>query len=138
MTSDRAYFDQLFTFVHGLALRTGAGAPLADALDALAASAGGPVWREGIAFLRSRVDEGERLSEAIWQRSDLFPYLLGVLVRWGEVQSGLDRALRRYAEYLRKELELAALAVPGGEVPGAQCPVPGPTGTLSAEPGTGH
>src|SRR5437870_10077823 len=103
MMDDRAHLDQLLTFIYGLALQVGAGAPLTDALEALEASTGDTEWREGIAFLRARVEEGDRLSDAMWQRSNLFPYLLGALTRWGEVQGGLDRGLRRYAEYLQKE-----------------------------------
>jgi general secretion pathway protein E len=106
MTDDRTSYDRLFAFVHGLALRVAAGASLADALAALQAGTADAAWREGIASLRERVDEGERLSDAIWQRRDLFPYLLGVMVCRGERTGSLDRNLRRYAEYLRKELTL--------------------------------
>jgi general secretion pathway protein E len=106
MTDDRTSYDRLLIFVHGLALRLSAGASLADALAALQAGTADALWREGIASLRERVDQGERLSEAIWQRRDLFPYLLGVMVRRGELTGRFGQSLRRYAEYLRKELAL--------------------------------
>src|SRR5712692_5070451 len=106
MTHNRAAYEQLFAFIHALARRVGAGAPLPEALAALHAKIGDEEWREGIAFLRERVDQGETLSGAMLQRQELFPYLLGVMVRVGETLGNLDSSLRRYAEYLRWEVKL--------------------------------
>ena len=106
MMTNRTDHERLYAFVQGFALLMQSGASLVRCLTTLQTDAADAKWREGIQFLHDQVMQGAMLSRVMSERSDLFPLMLVGMVRAGEVGGVLDLTLQRYADYMRRELEL--------------------------------
>lgn len=100
-----------------LAALAGAGLPLDEALEALAAQAGGERQRAAVLALRARVMEGAGLAQAMAEQPQLFPELFHASVAAGEQSGRLAEVLERLADHAEardalRQRVLAALAYP--------------------------
>jgi general secretion pathway protein F len=80
-----------------LATLVGAGVPVAEALEGLAADTSLPALRHALTRVRARLREGASLAEALAIRPDVFPPLHRELVRAGEASGALGEVLARLA-----------------------------------------
>jgi type II secretory pathway component PulF len=81
------------------------GMPLAQALNAASGMASGDV-RATLGEVRSRVERGETLADALAQHRELFSPLYVGIVRAGERSGDLDSAFARLAEQLERDESL--------------------------------
>jgi general secretion pathway protein F len=80
-----------------LATLAGAGVPIAEALDGVAADTALPALRHVLTRVRARVREGASFADALAIRPDVFPSLDRELVRAGEASGALGEVLSRLA-----------------------------------------
>lgn len=80
------------------------GTPLVDALAGMERQARKGPWRDAIAEVRSRVEEGTSLSAAMEARPDCFDPVCRSLVAAGEATGNLPAMLERVATMTRKQL----------------------------------
>ncbi|MGP1276488.1 MAG: type II secretion system inner membrane protein GspF [Caulobacterales bacterium] len=90
-----------------LATLTGAGLPLAEALNIVASQTSHVASRRIIIALRERVLEGERLSTAMQGFAASFPPVYRAMVAAGESSGALGTVLDRLAVYLEKSAALS-------------------------------
>jgi general secretion pathway protein F len=102
--------EDVTVFTADLALLLRTGARINEALELLAADAGGGRLRPLLAELVRRIHSGESFAEAIAKHPETFPPLYGALVRVGEAAGALAAALeavaveRQRAEALKRRL----------------------------------
>jgi general secretion pathway protein F len=80
-----------------LATLVGAGVPVAEALEGVAADTGLPALRHALTRVRARLREGASFADALAIRPDVFPPLHRELVRAGEASGALGEVLARIA-----------------------------------------
>jgi type II secretory pathway component PulF len=97
-------------FTRAVAALLPAGMPLARCLSAGAATAPGGV-RPALDAVRSRVERGDELADALAAFPGLFPPLYVGIVRAGEKSGSLDSAFERLADYLERDDELRSKLV---------------------------
>jgi type II secretory pathway component PulF len=90
-------------FMRQLSVLVTTGTPIVDAIDALEQQSRDPVWKGVLSDIRSRVEEGSPLSEALAAHPRLFDSVSRSLVRAGESGGKLDIMLTRLAELTRKQ-----------------------------------
>ncbi|MCD7101600.1 type II secretion system F family protein [Pseudoclavibacter sp. 13-3] len=93
-------------FVRNLALLTGAGVPLTQALDTVGQTAGNVVVEDAVLRIGASVREGEALSSAMG-REKVFPPTAVQMVAAGETSGALDDMLKRVAGYYDQEVKSA-------------------------------
>ena len=86
---------------------TSSGMPLLGALIALERQAGFGLWRDVIADLRARVEQGASLSEAMQDHSSHFDAIYCSLIAAGESSGCLQDMLNRLAMLKQKQLKNA-------------------------------
>ena len=102
--------EDVTVFTADLALLLRTGARINEALELLAADAGGGRLRPLLAELVRRIRSGESFAEAIAKHPETFPPIYGALVQVGEAASALPAALeslavgRQRAEALKRKL----------------------------------
>jgi type IV pilus assembly protein PilC len=96
----------LALFSRQLGVLTSSGTQLVDALRALERQARPGPWREVIASLRVRVEEGASLSEAMAAHSDYFDVIVRSLVAAGESSGHLLEMFDRLAVLKQKQLRV--------------------------------
>ena len=84
----------------------GAGAPLAEALEAMSRQAQSPGLRAAMDSVLARVSEGSTLARAMESRPDVFPAMYCALVAAGEKSGGLDTVMERLADYYERSEDL--------------------------------
>lgn len=94
-----------------------AGFPVVDALATLGNQSANPYLSRVLEDVRTRVQEGGKLSQALEAHNNIFPELYVHMVRAGETGSALQTVLLELAEYLEKRSKVrnklyAALAYP--------------------------
>lgn len=92
----------LMNVTRQLATLIGAGMPVEEAVGLIAGQAEKTPVRRILMTVRSRVTEGERLSEAMTEHAASFPPVYRAMVAAGESSGGLSQVLERLAEYLEK------------------------------------
>lgn len=92
----------LMIFTRQFASLIDAGIPLEEALGLLTRQAEKPALRRVLSAVRSRVQEGARLAEALGDHPKSFPAVYRAMIAAGETAGGLGRVLDRLAEYLEK------------------------------------
>jgi general secretion pathway protein F len=97
-------------FTRAVASLLPAGMPLARALSAGTAAAPASV-RPALDSVRSRVERGEELADALSFHPQLFSSLYVGLVRAGEKSGSLDNAFQRLSEHLERQGELRSKLV---------------------------
>lgn len=90
-------------FSRELAVLVSTGTPIADAIESLEKQADSDSWREVVASVRHRLEEGEAFSDALASRSDVFDSVFCSLVAAGESSGQLDKMLNRLAMLTRRE-----------------------------------
>jgi len=102
--------EDVTVFTADLALLLRTGARINEALELLAADAGGGRLRPLLAELVRRIHSGESFAEAIAKHPEVFPPIYGALVQVGEAAGALASALeavaveRQRAEALKRRL----------------------------------
>jgi len=94
----------LFTRLLGALLESGL--PLDDALSAIAKQSADPALRRVVLDVRSRVLEGQSLSDAVGQFPRAFPEVYRATVGAGEQTRLLPIVLQRVADYLERRQEV--------------------------------
>lgn len=90
-------------FSRELSVLVSTGTPIADAIESLEKQAVTEPWKEVIASIRRRLEEGEALSEAFESRPDVFDAVFCSLVAAGESSGQLDKMLHRLALLTRRQ-----------------------------------
>lgn len=113
----RVRLGDLVVFTRQLSTMINAGLPIVRALHILEEQTANKKLRDVIGKVRSDVEAGMALSEALERHPEVFGRLYVEMVRAGEVGGVLDRVLLRVASQLEKDQELrrkikSALAYP--------------------------
>jgi type II secretory pathway component PulF len=90
-------------FMRHLSVLVSTGTPIVDALHALEEQSRDPAWKAILSDIRSRVEEGAPLSEALAAHPRYFDMVCRSLIRAGESGGKLDVMLARLAELTRKQ-----------------------------------
>ncbi len=98
---------EVLEFTRAMSALLPVGMPLAKALDAATGVTSGDV-AETIRDVRSRVERGVPLADALGEHRSFFDPLYAGIVRAGERSGDLDTAFTRLAEQLEREEELRA------------------------------
>ena len=93
---------ELMIFTRQFASLVAAGIPLEEALGLLTRQAESPGLRRVLSAIRSRVQEGSRLADAMGDHPKSFPAVYRAMIAAGEAAGGLERVLDRLADYLEK------------------------------------
>lgn len=96
----------LAMFARQLYVLVCSGTPLVEALGALQRQAREPGWRQVIADLRARVEQGEPLSRAMEAHPEYFDAVCRSLLAAGESGGSFDQMLDRLASLTRKQVQL--------------------------------
>jgi general secretion pathway protein F len=91
---------EVAAFTRQLATLLRAGIPLAECLGALYEQNGNVRFKVPLGEVRTAVNEGSTLADAMGKHPKLFDELYVSMVRAGEVAGNLDEVLRRLAEFL--------------------------------------
>ena len=94
-----------------LAVLIGAGAPLEEALSAIALETDRLGVRKRLLAVRERITEGWRFSDALQEDRLSFPELYVAIVAAGEASGDLSPALERLADMLEKSRKMRSKAV---------------------------
>jgi type IV pilus assembly protein PilC len=97
---------ELALFARQLCVLASAGTQIVDALQALERQARPGPWREVISSLRTRVEEGVSLSEAMEAHEDYFDPIFRSLVAAGEASGYLREMLDQLAILKQKQLRI--------------------------------
>ena len=108
----------LVLFTHQFATLIRAGVPLLECLEILGTEANNPAWQPMIAHIRSEVERGVLLAQALGHFPAIFHEFYRRMVEVGETTGRLDESLSQLAAYLDKQAQLrakiiSALAYPG-------------------------
>ena len=101
----------LAMFTRQLAVLVASGTQLADALGALERQSKDKAWREVVAALRLRIEEGMPLSEAMTQFPDVFDAVARSLIAAGETGGIFDTMLERLATLTKGQLHIRQAVV---------------------------
>jgi type IV pilus assembly protein PilC len=107
----------IVAFFRSFATLVGAGVPIRRSLDVTMEQCGDSGLREALAFVRSDIENGLSLSDALARRPQEFPPLFVVMVKAGESGGVLEQVLDRLASALERDRKLrkqvaSALAYP--------------------------
>jgi type IV pilus assembly protein PilC len=101
---------ELITFCIHLEQLTRSGVPIIESLVDLRDTLDNPRFREVIAGLIEAIDGGQRLSQAMSSRPEVFDLVFASLIRTGEETGRLPEVLGNLTEKLKWEDELASYA----------------------------
>ncbi len=99
---------EIATFTRQLATLIRAGIPLAESLNALVDQMDNPRFKAQLSEVRSAVNEGSALGDALGRYPKLFDDLFISMVRAGELAGNLDVVLVRLADFLEASQKLKA------------------------------
>lgn len=98
-------------FTRQLSVLVASGTPLVQALAALERQTKDVAWREIVATVRARVEEGSTLSDAMAEEPKVFDAVARSLISAGESGGGFDVMLDRLAVLSRKQLHVRSAIV---------------------------
>lgn len=112
----RSWFDRVqprdvAVLTRQLATLLRAGIPLAEALQALLEQNTSPQLGRVLAEVRTRVNEGTSLAEALGMHAAFFPELYVSMVRAGEAAGNLEQVLLRLADFMDAQVRLRGKVV---------------------------
>jgi type IV pilus assembly protein PilC len=115
--SRRVKFDQVVAFTRELALLIESGIPILEAVESLAEYAENETIKQALYTVRTDLNEGKGLAEAMSAHPYLFPPIYITLVRTAELSGNLDETLNYAAEFQEAALDMrrkvkAALTYP--------------------------
>jgi type II secretory pathway component PulF len=96
----------LASFMRQMAVLVSTGTPVVDALEALENQTADPLWKGVVGDIRSRVEDGSPLSDAIGAHPKFFDTVSRSLVRAGESGGKLEVMLQRLADLTRQQLKV--------------------------------
>jgi general secretion pathway protein F len=97
---------EIAAFTRQIATLLRAGIPLADALGALVEQVSNIRLKTPLSEVRSAVNEGQALADALAKHPKLFDELFVSMVRAGELAGNLDEVLSRLADFLEASQKL--------------------------------
>ncbi|MFA6046051.1 MAG: type II secretion system F family protein [Phycisphaerales bacterium] len=103
--------ENLAGFLRQLSILVRTGTPLIDAITAIERQTAAGKWRDVIAALRARLEEGAQLSEAMAAFPKQFDGVCRSLVSAGESGGGLDAMLTRLAGMVREQQKIRKTVV---------------------------
>lgn len=103
---DRVQPRDVAVLTRQLATLLRAGIPLAEALQALLEQNTSPLLGRVLAVVRTRVNEGTSLAEALSVHGEVFPELYVSMVRAGEAAGNLEQVLLRLADFMDAQVRL--------------------------------
>src|SRR5687768_13172185 len=106
-----ARLKNLAMFTRQLSVLVSSGTPLVQALAALERQAQEPAWKEVVASVRLRVEEGSTLAQAMESHPTVFDAVCRSLIAAGEGGGGFDKMLDRLAVLTRKQVHVRAAVV---------------------------
>ncbi|MFH1679762.1 MAG: type II secretion system F family protein [Candidatus Eisenbacteria bacterium] len=98
----RSSQEELIEFTRSMASLMGAGIPLMQALEDLGEQAEKKSWREMLADMRNKIEDGSTVSEALATRPKVFDDLYINLIRAGEEGGKLKHSFEKLAEHLER------------------------------------
>src|SRR3990167_160254 len=98
--------DEIATFTRQLSTLLRSGIPLAESLGALVEQVPTVRFKPPLAEVRTAVNEGLALADALGKHPKLFDELFVSMVRAGEVAGNLDEVLTRLADFLESSQKL--------------------------------
>jgi type II secretory pathway component PulF len=98
-------------FTRQLTVLVSSGTPLVQALSALERQTKDVVWREIVAGVRAKVEEGSTLSEAMSEYPQAFDAIARSLISAGESGGGFETMLDRLSVLSRKQLHVRSALV---------------------------
>lgn len=118
LTKSRVRRKDLMHFSRQLAVFVRAGIPILEALDGITEEMTNKRFLEVLTDVRSRLQQGQTLSDALAVHPDVFPIFYVGMVRTAELSGTLDDVLDQLAEYIDRDLEarrkvVSALIYPG-------------------------
>lgn len=108
---DRVKPQDVGIFTRQLATLLKAGIPLAESLSALTDQATSEKLRRAVADIRTKVNEGTSLADALNSHKKIFPELYVNMVRAGETAGNLETVLFRLAEFLDGQVKLKSTII---------------------------
>jgi type II secretory pathway component PulF len=101
----------LAMFTRQLSVLVSSGTPLVQAIASLERQAKEKPWRDVLAALRTKVEEGATLSEAMAQQPAVFDPVCRSLIAAGESGGSFDTMLERLAQMTRKQMQVRSAVV---------------------------
>ena len=101
----------LAMFTRQLSVLVSSGTPLVQALAALERQAQEAAWKEVVASVRLKVEEGSTLAQAMEAHPTVFDAVCRSLIAAGEGGGGFDKMLDRLAVLTRKQVQVRAAVV---------------------------
>jgi type IV pilus assembly protein PilC len=98
----------LAMFTRQLSVLVSSGTPLVQALSALERQAREPAWKDVVASVRLKVEEGSTLAQAMEVHPGVFDPVCRSLIAAGESGGGFDTMLDRLAVLIRKQSHVRA------------------------------
>ena len=98
----------LTLFSRQLSTLVGAGVPIVQGLAILEAQAENPAFKEVLTAVRTDIESGLSISDALKKHPDAFPELYTAMVKAGELGGILDTILERLTSYLENSEALKA------------------------------
>lgn len=107
----RVRADDVAVMTRQLAVLTGAGIPLAEALAALVDQVDHERLKKVVSNVRQRVNEGSSLADALGAHPRVFSDLYVNMIRAGESSGALEVVLRRLADFTESQARLRSKVV---------------------------
>jgi type II secretory pathway component PulF len=101
----------LAMFTRQLSVLVTSGTPLVQALGSLERQAKEKAWRDVLAALRAKVEEGATLSESMAQQPAVFDPVCRSLIAAGESGGSFDAMLERLAQMTRKQMQVRSAVI---------------------------
>jgi type II secretory pathway component PulF len=101
----------LAMFTRQLSVLVSCGTPLVQALGALERQAKEPAWRDIVALVKLKVEEGSTLSQAMEAYPDVFDAVCRSLIAAGESGGSFEAMLERLAVLTRKQMHVRSSIV---------------------------
>lgn len=102
---------EVVVFTHQFATLIRAGVPLLECLDILGTEGANPAWQPVLGRIRTDVEQGALLAEALGHFPNIFQEFYRRMVEVGETTGRLDESLSQLAVYLDKQAQLRAKIV---------------------------
>jgi len=96
----------LARFARTLGIIFGAGVPLVEGMNTVAASSGNRVYEQGILDIKSQISTGQPLAQSM-QETKLFPNMMVQMVSSGEESGELEVMLGKVADFYESEVDEA-------------------------------